>query len=153
MALGTHRIVVWGAGRSSDWGHPHTPEFCLASESPHLIPAKGLVVKPCLLTLEVFGGRRASGKWGSRLGVKVYISAQSLIKLIYQPCSRSRAAWRPHMIRTGLTWIFEDGDASWRRLRPRVLSGWTSRALWDCCPWLLFRGVTPRVLFMIIKLL
>ena len=63
-------------------------------------PVKGLVVKPCLLTSEVFWGMATAGEWESRLEVKVYTSAQSLIKLIYQPCSRSRAAQSPHMIRT-----------------------------------------------------
>ena len=71
--------------------------------------AKGLVVKSYLLTLIVFWGMITPGKWESRLGVKVYTSAQSLIKLIYQSCSRSRAARSPHTIRTWLTWISGDG--------------------------------------------
>ena len=63
-------------------------------------PVKGLVVKPCLLTLEVFCEVATRGEWESRLGVKVYTSTQSLIKLVYQPCSRSRAARCSRMIRT-----------------------------------------------------
>ena len=37
---------------------------------------KGLVVKPCLLTLVVFWGVATPGKWESRLGVNVHTSAE-----------------------------------------------------------------------------
>jgi hypothetical protein len=49
-----------------------------------------LTVKPYLLTSVVFWGDKTLGKWESRLKVKVHTSAE--LKLIYQPCSQTRAA-------------------------------------------------------------
>ena len=52
----------------------------------------GLHSAPCPFTLEVLRELQTRGIWAARLIVKVYTSDQNLFKLVYQPCSRTRAA-------------------------------------------------------------
>jgi hypothetical protein len=59
---------------------------------------KGLIVLPCLASLvEVYGKSWSLGKWVTWLVGKDAQPLQS-VKLVYQPCSRSWAAWT-------LTWL------------------------------------------------
>jgi hypothetical protein len=54
---------------------------------------KGLVVLPCLASsAEVYGKSRSLGRWVTWLMGKDVQPLQS-VKLVYQPCSRSWAAW------------------------------------------------------------
>ena len=54
------------------------PTSILVGEPLPVKPVKGLVVKPYLLTSEMFWGLITLGKWESRLQVKLYTSAQSI---------------------------------------------------------------------------
>ena len=59
---------------------------------PTIETMKSLIVKPCLLTLEVFVGLASPGQMGIMTWGESVQPLQS-VKLIYQSGSRIRAAW------------------------------------------------------------
>ena len=58
------------------------------------------------------------------------------VKLIYQPCSRLRAAWTPHMIIK-----LEDGNKSRSDDLPMVLLKWFHLSVFDILLYLCLMGI------------